>query len=138
MAVGVSAGGSEDAAMRILDTRTGRQVGADIARAQLGAVSWSPNGQDIYSHRMQLLKKGMPSIDKYQRSNAVVMKPGGPESSIRTVLTAGLAGKVSIPATEFAFIDVLPDGRVLAQVIDGVSPEFRADHSTLGQLRQPM
>ncbi len=135
VAVGVSAGGSEDAAMRILDTRTGRQLGPDITRAQFGAVSWTPDGQQIFFHRMQLLKKGMPSTDKNQRSSAVVMKPGGPESSIRTVLTAGLAGEVNIPATEFAFIDVRPDGRVLAQVIDGVSPEFRAYHSPLAQLR---
>ncbi len=135
VAVGVSAGGSEDAVLRILDTRTGRQLGPEIARAQFGAVSWTPDGQEIYFHRMQLLKKGMPSTDKYQRSSAVVMKPGGPESSIRTVLTAGQAGEVNIPATEFAFIDVRPDGRVLAQVIDGVSPEFRAYHSTLAQLR---
>ena len=135
VALGVSAGGSEEAALRVLDTRTGRQLGPEISRAQYGAVSWTPDSKELYFHRMQLMKKGMPATDKYQRSMAVVMKPGAPESSIRTVLTAGQAGEVNIPATEFGFIDVRPDGRVLAQVIDGVSPEFRAYHSTLAQLR---
>ena len=135
VAVGVSAGGSEEAALRVLDTRTGRQAGPEIPRALYGAVSWTPDSREFYFHRMQVLKKGMPATDKYQRSQVAVMKPGSGEAGIKTVLRAGEPGEVDIPATEFPFIDVQPDGRVVAQVMDGVSAEFRAYHSTLERLR---
>jgi prolyl oligopeptidase len=135
VAVGVSAGGSEDAAMRILDTATGKQLGPEIPRAQFGGLSWTPDSKQLYFHRMQLLKKGMPATEKYQHSTLAVMKPGASEKEIRTVLRAGSGGAVNIPATEFPFIDIQPDGRVLLTVNDGVSPDFRGYHTTLAQLQ---
>lgn len=133
VAVGVSAAGSEDAAMRIIDTRTRRQRGPVIPRAQFGAVSWAPDNSEIYFHRMQALPQGAPATDKYQRSSLAVMKPGAGEAGIRSVLTAGR--DLGIPATEFPLLEVLPDGRVVASATDGVSPDFAAWHSTLAALR---
>jgi prolyl oligopeptidase len=136
VALGVSAGGSEEAALRVLDVATGKQIGPEISRAQFGSVSWTPDGQELFFHRMQALAKGQAATDKYQRSMAVVMKPGAGEAGVRTVLRAGDdKNGLGIPATEFPLIDVQPDGRVLAYVIDGVSPEFRAWHTTLAALR---
>lgn len=135
VALGVSAAGSEEAALRVLDVASGKQLGPEIARAQFGAVSFSPDGRDMFFHRMQPLAKGQAATDKYQRSMAVVMKPGGSEKSIRTVLRAGDKGAVEMPGTEFPIIDVQPDGRVLAIATDGVSPEFRAWQTTLAKLR---
>ena len=133
VAVGVSAAGSEDAAMRVIDTRTRKQRGPEISRVQFGATAWSPDGRELYFNRTQALKPGMPATDKYQRTTAAVMSPGGSEKSIRTVLTAGV--DLGIPITEFPLIDVQPDGRVLAYVNDGVSPDVRAWHTTLAALR---
>ena len=133
VAVGVSAAGSEDAAMRFIDTATGKQRGPEIPRAQFGAIAWAPDASAIYFHRMQALAKGAPATDKYQRSSVVVMKPGAGEAGIRTVLTAGV--DLGIPVTEFPIVDVLPDGRVVATAVDGVSPDFAAWHSTLAALR---
>jgi len=135
VALGVSAAGSEDAALRIIDTRSGRQVGPEIARAQFGGVSWAPDGSELYFHRMQPLNKGMAATEKYQASMAVVMKPGSGDKGVRTVVRAGDTGGLAIPRTEFPIIDVQADGRVILQVVDGVSPEFTAYHSTLAALR---
>ena len=133
VAIGVSAAGSEDASLRILDTRSGRQIGAEITRAQFGGPSWAPDGSELFFNRLQELTPGMPSTDKYQRSSVVAMKPGDAETNLRTLMRAG--DDLDIPATEFPAFDVQPDGRVLAYVIDGVSPDFRALHTTLAQLR---
>jgi prolyl oligopeptidase len=135
VALGVSAAGSEEAALRVIDTATARQLGPEISRAQFGGASWAPDGTQLYFHRMQRLDKSMPRTDKYKRSMAVVMKPGAGESGIRTVLRAGEQGEVNIPQTEFPLIDIQPDGRVLLTVTDGVSPDFRAYHTTLQRLR---
>ena len=133
VALGVSAAGSEEAALRVIETATGRQRGPEISRAQFGAVSWAPDGSEFYFHRMQALAKGAPATDKYQRSSAVVMRPGAAEKAVRKVLTAGT--DLGMAATEFPIIEVLPGGRVLATVVDGVSPDFAAWHSTLQALR---
>jgi prolyl oligopeptidase len=131
--VGVSAGGSEEAALRVLEVASGRQLGPEITRARFGAISWAPDGNEIYFHRMQALGPDAKPTDKFQRSSAVVMKPGASEQEIRVLLTAGQ--DLGIPVTEFPFIDVQPDGRVLAMAMDGVSPDFAAWHSTLERLR---
>lgn len=133
VAVGVSAAGSEDASLRILDARSGRQIGSEITRAQFGGPSWAPDGSELFFNRLQELKPGMPSTDKYQRSSVVAMKPGEAEKDLRTLMRAG--DDLNIPATEFPAFDVQPDGRVIAYVIDGVSPDFRALHTTLAELR---
>lgn len=133
VAIGVSAAGSEDAVLRLIDVKTGRQRGPLIERAQFGALSWAPDGSELFFHRMQALPKGAPATDKYQRSSAVAITPGAGEAGIRTLLTAGR--DLGIPATEFPLIEVQPDGRVVALVVDGVSPDFSAWHSTLAQLR---
>jgi prolyl oligopeptidase len=133
VALGVSAAGSEDAEMRVIEVRNGRQRGPAISRVQFGATAWSPDGRQMYFHRMQALAKGAPPTDKYQRSMACVMRPGGNEADIRVLLRAGR--DLGIPATEFPFVDVLPDGTAMAYAIDGVSPEFSAWHGTLAGLR---
>jgi prolyl oligopeptidase len=135
VALGVSAGGSEEAAMRVLDVKTGRQIGPLIDRTLFGGISWSRDSRQIYFHRMQALKKGAPPTDKYQRSTACVMPAGGDEASIRVLLRAGDKTPIAIPATEFPFIEILPDGRAIASAYDGVSPEFAAWHSTEAAIR---
>ena len=133
VAVGVSAAGSEDAAMRIIDVASGKQIGPEITRARFGAIAWAPDSSEIYFHRMQALAKDAPPTDTFQRSSVVVMKPGAAEASIRTVMTAGV--DLGIPATEFPILNILPDGRVVATAVDGVSPDFSAWHTTLAALR---
>ena len=133
VALGVSAAGSEEAALRVLDVASGKQVGPEIERARFAAVSWAPDASELFFHRMQKLEPGMPSTEKYQASSAVAMKPGSSEEGIRTLLTAGK--DLGIPRTEFPFVSIQPDGRAIAYVYDGVSPDFAAWHSTLEKLR---
>ena len=133
VAVGVSAAGSEDAAMRILDVASGKQMGPEISRTRFGAIAWAPDSSEIYFHRMQALAKDAPPTDTLQRSSTVVIKPGAAEDSIRTVLTAG--ADLGIPATEFPLLSIQPDGRVAAVATDGVSRDFAAWHTTLAALR---
>lgn len=138
VALGVSAAGSEDAVLSVLDTASARQVGASISRAQFGGVAWAPDSRELWFNRLQPLRPGMPETEKYQASSIVALRPGDPVRALRTVLRAGQAAGArapAIPRTEFPFFDVQPDGRVLLTVVDGVSPEFRAWSSTVQALR---
>ncbi len=133
VALGVSAAGSEEAAMRILDTATGEQLGPEIDRALFGAISWSPDSDEIFFHRVQALGPDQPAVDKYRNSEAVAMRPGDDEDGIRTLIRAGR--DLGIPETEFAYVSIQPDGLALLYVIDGVSPDFAAWVTTLEALR---
>jgi prolyl oligopeptidase len=135
VALGVSAGGSEEASMRVLDVKSGRQLGPIIERTLFGGISWSRDGRQIYFHRMQALKKGAPPTDKYQRSMACVMPAGGSERSIRVLLRAGDKAPIAITVTDSPFIEILTDGRAIASSFDGVSSEFSAWHSTEAAVR---
>jgi prolyl oligopeptidase len=133
VAVGVSAAGSEDASLRFIDVASGRQVGPEIDRARFGAASWSPDSAELYFHRMQKLEPGMAPTEKFQRSSAVVIRPGAAEDSVRTLLTSGR--DFGVPPSEFLVVAIEPDGRALAYNFDGVSPDFAAWHSTLEKIR---
>ena len=133
VALGVSAAGSEQAAMRILETATGEQLGPEIDRALFGAISWSPDGKEIFFHRVQALAPDQPATDKYRNSEAVVMRPGDSEQAVRTLVRAGR--DLDIPDTEFAFVNIQSDGLALLYAIDGVSPNFAVWRTTIEALR---
>ncbi len=128
VALGVSSGGSEEAVLRVLDTRSGRPLGREVSRALYGGVSWLPDSSGFFFHRMQALSKGMPETEKYRHSLTVFMKPGGSEASIRTIVRAGQ--DLGIGAAESALVQVQPDGRALLLASDGVSNELKVWHSS--------
>jgi len=133
VAIGVSAGGSEEARLRVLDTRSGRQLGPEISRADYGGVSWAPDGRELFFIRLQAMKPGMAQVERFQRSTVVALTPGDGETRLRTVLQAGR--DLDMPPTQSPALSVSPDGRVLALTFDGVRNEFAAWHSTLAALR---
>ncbi|RYF12377.1 MAG: S9 family peptidase, partial [Oxalobacteraceae bacterium] len=47
IAAGISAGGSEDSRMTVLDTATGKTIAGPVDRAQLGNVDWADDGQSL-------------------------------------------------------------------------------------------
>lgn len=133
--LGVSAAGSEDASLRVLDVATGRQVGPTVPRAWFGSLSWSPDSRTLFFHRVQALKAGMEPTEQYLRSEAVSLEPRRGWASYRVHVKAGAAGALKIGPAEMPFLDVQPDGRVLLMATDGVSSEFAAWHTTLQALR---
>ena len=68
VAYGISAAGSEDAVIHVIDTVTGREVDKPIDRAQYGGIRWRPDGKSFFYNRLQKLAPGMPAIERYQKS----------------------------------------------------------------------
>jgi prolyl oligopeptidase len=66
VAVGISAGGSEDAAITIYDAANGTQIAGPIDRAQFGATAWSDDSQTLYFVRLKKLAANAPPTAKYQ------------------------------------------------------------------------
>jgi prolyl oligopeptidase len=70
VAVGVSEGGSEDAAITVYDAASGAKIGGPIDRAQFGATSWSDDSKLLYFIRLQKLAANAPPTDRYLNATA--------------------------------------------------------------------
>jgi prolyl oligopeptidase len=66
VAVGVSKGGSEDAAIAVYDAATGARIAGPVDRAQFGATAWSDDAKTLYFIRLKQLAPSEPQIDKYK------------------------------------------------------------------------
>ena len=126
VALGVSASG--EAGLRVLETRSGRQIGREVDRVLHDGISWLPDSSGFFFHRLQLLGKGRPATEKHRHGLTVFMKPGGHEASLRTIVRAGQ--HLGLGADETAVVDVQHDGRVLLRAGNGVAHEQKVWHST--------
>jgi prolyl oligopeptidase len=70
VAVGISEGGSEDAAITVYDAAGGAKIAGPIDRAQFGATGWSDDSKVLYFNRLQKAAPKAPPSDKYLNSTA--------------------------------------------------------------------
>lgn len=125
LAYGVSAAGSEDATLHVIDVATGRPVGRPVTRAQFGGVSWSPDGKWLVFTRLQALKKGMPGVERYQRSRVVKLMLGKAAPEDKPVFGLGTPG-VDVAPAHIPFVSISDDGRwAFGLVTNGTQNEIR-------------
>lgn len=70
IAVGISAGGSEDSQMTVLDASTGKTIAGPVDRAQFGGVDWAGDGQSLTFVRLQKMAPGTAAAEKYRNLTA--------------------------------------------------------------------
>ena len=70
VAVGISEGGSEDAALTVYDAARGTKLAGPIDRAEFGATAWSTDSRILYFIRLQKLGPADPPTAKYLNSTA--------------------------------------------------------------------
>jgi len=70
VAVGISEGGSEDAAMTVYDAASGAKIAGPIDRAQFGASAWSDDSATLYFVRLKQLAPGDAPTEKYKDATA--------------------------------------------------------------------
>jgi prolyl oligopeptidase len=124
VAYGLSAQGSEAAALHRIDVRSGKPVGRPIPRADFGGVSWSMDGKHFVFTQLQELKPGMPETDKYQKSQVMLLGRSAEAQSARPVFGVGVPG-VDIGAAEIPTVTLTHDGRwALGLVYNGTQREL--------------
>jgi prolyl oligopeptidase len=105
VAYGMSAGGSEDASLHIIDVRNGRQVGAPIPRVREAGVSWLPDSKSLTYNQLKVLTPEDAETETYLDSQVMWLELGEPESAARPVF-----GPTITPELGLARLDV---GRIL-------------------------
>jgi prolyl oligopeptidase len=92
VAYGLSAGGSEDASLFVLDTFSGRTVMGPVSRAQYGGVAWLPDDSGFFFSRLQAMRPGMPATARYSRVRALLVRLGGDVEQAPRVLAFDTPG----------------------------------------------
>ncbi|MCA3091204.1 MAG: prolyl oligopeptidase family serine peptidase [Rhodocyclaceae bacterium] len=77
VAYGLSAGGSEDASLFVMDATTGKRVLGPVARAQYGGVAWLEDDSGLFFIRLQEMKPGMAPVERFQNVRSVFLRLDG-------------------------------------------------------------
>jgi prolyl oligopeptidase len=123
VAVGLSEGGSEDAALSVYDAATGQAIAGPIDRAQFGVTSWSADSRTLFFIRMKQLKPTDPGTEKYRDAtlNGWDLK-SDPRPRYGSLFPAG----PKFGADETPVLVFVPGSRVAALVsVNGVQNEYK-------------
>ncbi len=133
IAIGISAAGSEDSRLSVIDAATGRTLAGPVDRAQFGSPSWLDDGTGLFFVRLQKLEPGQPISDKYNNATAVFWDL---KSEPRVV--AGAAqhlGPNRDPVKTPAVLVVPHSAQALLAVQNGVQNEVEAYVAPLADAR---
>ena len=85
IAYGMSAGGSEDASLYILDVRTGKTVGEPSPRVHEAMVSWLPDSRSVTFNQLRALKAGDAESETYLDTSVMWLKVGDKAAKAKAV-----------------------------------------------------
>ena len=104
VAVGVSAGGSENAVIHILEADTGKELPETIDRARFGAIVWRTDNRSFFYNRLQKLAPGQPETDYEQKSIDSLHVVGTDADKDVPAFGFGLSPKAEIAAADVPFV----------------------------------
>lgn len=137
VAYGMSAGGSEDASLYILNIASGKTVGAPIARVHEGLVSWLPDSKSLTYNQLQELQPGQPQTETYLDSRVMWLKLGEPQSKALAVFGPTVTPKLGLARLDVGKIKFSPNSPwMVARTSDTTLPEgflFVAKAADLGK-----
>ena len=122
---GISAQGSENAAIHVVETATRKETGDVIPRCEFSSVSWFADGKRFLYSQLQELKPGQPASEKYYNIKARVHELGAPADGDKTLLTTDSNPSVSLKPEQFGWIQIVRGSKIcIAYVTNFVANEI--------------
>ncbi len=122
VAYGMSAGGSEDASLYILNLTTGKRVGRPIARVPESLVNWLPDSRSLTFNQLKALKPGDPETETYLDSRVLWLKPG--QAKARPVFGPTVTRDLGLARLDVGAITFAPGSPwMVARTTDTTVPE---------------
>ncbi len=131
----VSANGSEDASLYVLDTQTLQDIDVPISRT-VESTCWLPDNRSFFYHRLQEMKEGMAAIERYQNSQTYWHRLGTELEQDRVVLQHGSAPLEDTSPTVWPCITCVSSGYAIAVIFNGTQRNIDAYVSTIDSLSQ--
>ena len=125
VAIGISPGGSEHSALRIVETATGRLRPDSIDRVQFGYVQWLEGDTAIVYNRLQNVTPDMPRTAYLQRNRVYVHTLGRDPEQDRFVFGYGYSPDLAISDDDFSVVYSSPASpHLFAVVLHGARNEL--------------
>lgn len=124
VAYGLSAGGSEEASLYVLDVRTGQLVGEPIPRVHEPTVSWLPDSRSFTYNQLRVLTPEEPETETYLDSKVMWQRLGAPASEARAVFGPTVNRNLGLVRLDVGSLLFVPGSRwVVARTTDTTVPE---------------
>ena len=124
VAYGMSAGGSEDASLYILDTTTGKNVGAPAPRVHESLVSWLPDNRSLTYNQLKAPTPGEPESEAYLDSRVMWLKIGAKPDQAKPVFGPTVTKNLGLARLDVATLIFAPGSPwVIARTTDTTLPE---------------
>ena len=124
LAYGMSAGGSENASLYVIQVATGKPVGKPVPRVPEAGIGWLPDSQSLTFNQLKRAKVGEPDTEVYMDSRVMWLRlqPNAPpaEPIFGPTLNRGLG----LSRLDIGTIQFQPDSPwMLARTTDSTVPE---------------
>jgi prolyl oligopeptidase len=124
VAYGISAGGSEDASLHVLDVATGQDVGGVFPRVHEAHVSWLPDSQSFTFNQLKAPKPGEPETEAYMDSRVLWARVGAAAEQAVPVFGPTVTRNLGMGRLDVAALHCAPDSPwVIARTTDTTLPE---------------
>jgi prolyl oligopeptidase len=142
VALGVSASGSEEAVLYVIETATRKLVGTPIDRAEYAGayagISWMPDGKSFFHLRLQEIPASAPATERYKNMRLWLHTVGTDAGKDTLVLGPEVSPRVPVAPTEQAFVIVTPGSRhAVAMVVADVEREVTLYSAPLATVGKP-
>jgi prolyl oligopeptidase len=136
----VSASGSEDASLYVMDTKTLQDIDRPISRMTNFSTSaangtyWLSDSQSFFYHRLQEMKDDMAATEKYNQSQTYRHRLGMAIERDEVVLAHGIAPLAKVPPSVWPLISAISDsGYAIALFFYGTQRNIELHVSLLTQ-----
>lgn len=141
VAFGMSAGGSEEASLFILDVATGKRVGEPIPRVHEPIVSWLPDSKSFTYNQLRQLNAEDAETETFLDSKVMWQRLGAPASDARAVFGPTVNKQLGLVRLDVGSILMVPGSPwMVARTTDTTVPEgslFIARVTDIGQGEVP-
>jgi prolyl oligopeptidase len=136
LAYGISAGGSEDASLYLMDVASGKALGVPIARVRSKAVRWAPDNRHLTYNQGRELPAGAPETETYLDTTVFVIEAGQPERTARPLFGPLVDTAMKLDRLDVAEVFFAPDSRfMVARTTDTTAPEGKLYVAPVAALR---
>lgn len=141
LAYGVSAGGSEDASLYLMDMASGRSLREPVPRVHWDWVSWTPDSRRLAFAQNRELPPGAPETETYLDASVMLIDLARPKAAPRPIFGPLVNAALKLERIDVGSVFFSPGSRwMIARTTDTTVPEgklFVAPLSSLGQRSIP-
>jgi prolyl oligopeptidase len=135
VAFGLSAGGSEDATLHVLDLRSGKRIGEAMPRVQEGAIHWLADSRSFTVTQLQALRPGQPETDTYKNARVLWQHVGARVAAAKPVFGPSVTRTLGLDPIDNGEIITVPGSRwMVARTTDTTVPEGNLFVAPVAQL----